>query len=378
MKNPQISVPNQFLNFFSAKVPGVWKTVDYYRYMRGKLEEDWDQCVFMPTSGWDLVMEKLIPKSPVEAKAFAAKNLQVIGAWRPTQDILRFDDDFYAMLTKTPVTGKLPVEIIRRIPAWALYFETRNLVVEGGSYDGFFAGLDQSNDRAQLILRLHFVAMEKMRILSFILPMGDWSVEEAVARTNEQQRSAMKRLNMEMTGEYTRVADQGLHAALNLLLYVCSYGLDEDRAYEFGSGIRYPQPVRIKRDNWRLFPPPKPVIHKLGNEIGEEARKYKYNDRTCAPRPHGSPRPHIRRAHWHGYWRGPLNDQDNRKFSLKWLPPFMVGNPGGIPGNLQTVIKIVRAHTDSHFNPFCAQFRLIRGENMTERQSCQYFFAKTA
>ena len=376
MKNPQISVPNQFLNFFSAKVPGVWKTVDYYRYMRGKLEEDWDQCVFMPTSGWDLAMEKLIPKSPVEAKAFAAKNLQVIGAWRPTQDILRFDDDFYAMLTKTPVTGKLPVEIIRRIPAWALYFETRNLVVEGGSYDGFFAGLDQSNDRAQLILRLHFVAMEKMRILSFILPLGDWSVEEAVSRTNEQQRSAMKRLNMEMTGEYTRVADQGLHAALNLLLYVCSYGLDEDRAYEFGPGIRYPQPVRIKRGNWRLFPPPKPVIHKLGNEIGEEARKY--NKRTCAPRPHGSPRPHIRRAHWHGYWRGPLNDQDNRKFSLKWLPPFMVGNPGGIPGNLQKVIKIVRAHTDSHFNPFCAQFRLIRGENMTERQSCQYFFAKTA
>ena len=376
MKNPQISVPNQFLNFFSAKVPGVWKTVDYYRYMRGKLEEDWDQCVFMPTSGWDLVMEKLIPKSPVEAKAFAAKNLQVIGAWRPTQDILRFDDDFYNMLTKTPVTGKLPVEIIRRIPAWALYFETRNLVVEGGSYDGFFAGLDQSNDRAQLILRLHFVAMEKMRILSFILPLGDWSVEEAVARTNEQQRSAMKRLNMEMTGEYTRVADQGLHAALNLLLYVCSYGLDENRAYDFGSGIRYPQPVRIKRDNWRLFPPPKPVIHKLGNEIGEEARKY--NERTCAPRPHGSPRPHIRRAHWHGYWRGPLNDQDNRKFSLKWLPPFMVGNPGGIPGNLQTVIKIVRAHTDSHFNPFCAQFRLIRGENITVRQSCQYFFAQAA
>ena len=378
MKSPGISIPNQFLNFFSAKVPDVWKAVDYYRHERGSGEDGWDMRVFMPTSAWEAVIERLIPKSPAYAKGFAAKNLQVIGAWRPTQDILRFDDDFYTMLTKTPVTGRLPAEIIGRIPAWALYFETRNLEVEGRHYDGFFAGLDQSNDREQLILRLHFVALQNMAILPFMLPVGDWSVEEAVVRTNEQQRNAMKRLNMEMTGEYTRVADQGLHAALNLLLYVCSYGLDEDRAYEFGSGIRYPQPVRIKRGNWRLFPPPKPVIHKLGNEIGEEARKYKYNDRTCAPRPHGSPRPHIRRAHWHGYWRGPLNDQDNRKFSLKWLPPFMVGNPGGIPGNLQTVIKIVRAHTDSHFNPFCAQFRLIRGENMTERQSCQYFFAKTA
>ena len=376
MKSPGISIPNQFLNFFSSKVPDVWKAVDYYRSMRGTPEEDWDMRVFMPTSAWEAVIERLIPKSPAYAKGFAAKNLQVIGAWRPTQDILRFDDDFYTMLTKTPVTGRLPAEIIGRIPAWALYFETRNLEVEGRHYDGFFAGLDQSNDREQLILRLHFVALQNMAILPFMLPVGDWSVEEAVVRTNEQQRNAMKRLNMEMTGEYTRVADQGLHAALNLLFYVCSYGLDEDRAYEFGPGIRYPQPVKVKRGNWRLFPPPKPVIHKLGNEIGEEARKY--NERTCAPRPHGSPRPHIRRAHWHGYWRGPLNDQDNRKFSLKWLPPFMVGNPGGIPGNLQTVIKIVRAHTDSHFNPFCAQFRLIRGENMTERQSCQYFFAKTA
>ena len=376
MKNPKISTPNQFLNFFSARVPDVWKAVDYYRHERGSGEDDWDARVFMPLSGWNAITERLLPKSPVDAQVFAAKNLQVMGAWRPTQDILRFDADFYNMLTKTPVTGNLPVEIIGRIPAWALYFEARNLAVEGRSYDGFFAGLDQSNDRTQLILRLHFVAVENMRILPFILPLGDWSVEEAVERTNAQQRNAMMRLNMEMTGEYTRVADQGLHAALNLLFYVCSYGLDEDRAYEFGPGIRYPQPVKVKRGNWRLFPPPKPVIHKLGTEIGEETRRF--NERVCAPRPHGSPRPHIRRAHWHGYWRGPLNDQDNRKFSLKWLPPFMVGNPGGIPGNLQKVIKIVRAHTDSHFSPFCAQFRLIRGENMTVRQSCQYFFAKTA
>ncbi len=331
MKNPEISVPNQFLNFFSAKVPDVWKAVDYYRYMRDKEEDDWDRRVFMPLSGWNAITERLLPKSSVEAQVFAANNLQVMGAWRPTQDILRFDADFYGMLTKTGVSGNLPVEILERMPAWALYFETRGLVVEGRHYDGFFAGLDQSDNREQLILRLHFVALENMAILPYLLPIGDWSVEEAVARTNEQQRHAMRRLNMEMTGEYTRIADQGLHSALNLLLYVCSYGLEEDKAYDFGPGIRHPQPVKVKRGNWRLFPPPKPVIHKLGTEIGEETRRF--NERVCAPRPHGSPRPHIRRAHWHGYWRGPLNDQDNRKFSLKWLPPFMVGNPGGILGH---------------------------------------------
>ncbi len=41
----------------------------------------------------------------------------------------------------------------------------------------------------------------------------------------------MMRLNMEMTGEYTRVADQVTFAALNLfVLCLLSHGLDEDRA----------------------------------------------------------------------------------------------------------------------------------------------------
>ena len=67
MKNPEISVPNQFLNFFSAKVPDVWKAVDYYRYMRDKEEDDWDRRVFMPLSGWNAITERLLPKISVEA-----------------------------------------------------------------------------------------------------------------------------------------------------------------------------------------------------------------------------------------------------------------------------------------------------------------------
>ena len=56
MKNPEISVPNQFLNFFSAKVPDVWKAVDYYRHERGSGEDGWDMRVFMPTSDWEAVI----------------------------------------------------------------------------------------------------------------------------------------------------------------------------------------------------------------------------------------------------------------------------------------------------------------------------------
>ena len=33
-------------------------------------------------------------------------------------------------------------------------------------------------------------------------------------------------------------------------------------------------------------------------------------------------RPHVRRAHWHGYWYGPREGE--RNFKLKWLPPVAV------------------------------------------------------
>lgn len=37
---------------------------------------------------------------------------------------------------------------------------------------------------------------------------------------------------------------------------------------------------------------------------------------------HKGPRPHIRRAHWHGYWLGPR--AGGQRFELRWLPPIAV------------------------------------------------------
>jgi hypothetical protein len=40
---------------------------------------------------------------------------------------------------------------------------------------------------------------------------------------------------------------------------------------------------------------------------------------------HARPRPHIRRAHWHGYWTGPrAKPAKERKFVLRWLAPIPV------------------------------------------------------
>jgi hypothetical protein len=55
---------------------------------------------------------------------------------------------------------------------------------------------------------------------------------------------------------------------------------------------------------------------------------------------HASPRPHVRRAHWHTYWTGPRKDPQKRKPVLKWLSPILVNVEDGadMPVTIRKVI----------------------------------------
>lgn len=70
----------------------------------------------------------------------------------------------------------------------------------------------------------------------------------------------------------------------------------------------------------------------MGIRIGAAVRQYnvKKAETTQDKAPsdvvhkaHASPRPHIRRAHWHNFWTGPKDG--DRKLVLKWLAPSFVG-----------------------------------------------------
>ncbi len=76
-------------------------------------------------------------------------------------------------------------------------------------------------------------------------------------------------------------------------------------------------PVRDKRGGWQI--PGGVTVWDVGREIGERLRD---GSRGWTVEGRAAPRPHIRRAHWHGFWRG---TEAERKFFHKWLPPLFVG-----------------------------------------------------
>lgn len=48
------------------------------------------------------------------------------------------------------------------------------------------------------------------------------------------------------------------------------------------------------------------------------------SDSDSEPTTHNSPRPHMRRGHWHHFWTGPKNEPENRLLVLRWLSPMVI------------------------------------------------------
>ena len=88
-------------------------------------------------------------------------------------------------------------------------------------------------------------------------------------------------------------------------LYLCSQAAE---IRDGGGGKRVPappQPVKTKK-GMRLFPPDRPMPWEVGYRLGAALRKAWSAQEAASDTPgtHASPRPHIRRAHWHSYWVG--------------------------------------------------------------------------
>lgn len=70
-----------------------------------------------------------------------------------------------------------------------------------------------------------------------------------------------------------------------------------------------------------FIPPPNPFFYEIGRRLGGEIKQA--NDQlTNAGKGTGTGRrPHIRKAHYHGYWTG---TGQNRNYIVKWISPIFV------------------------------------------------------
>jgi hypothetical protein len=282
---------------------------------RGGDLPDWPRWCFLPLAGWYSIVSAdsghyhLPPDLVPDVSRLAA-----LGTWRYTQGIYRIDPDMYDALTKTSIQGNLPSEIFIRLPEWCLYIETPGLRFGDWSLYGVFAHMehDANDGRAELRFVLDTTTSG---LQSLVIHIGDWTVAEALDRVVaeiEKNNPAAGHLLKTITGPVHDAADC-LQPLLSLIVYLCS----KEPEYKGGRRPGKPQPKHTKKGD-RLFPAAHPRVWEVGHATGEAIRNFKsrqVNDRA-------RPEPHIRRAHWHGYWLGPKTGK--RRFEYRWLPPIPV------------------------------------------------------
>lgn len=344
--NPKIN-PKKHLEYYSRVYPLAWKQTDELRTCRGKDLPFWPDWCYLPLSGAHAIVSHAAEQQGISLTSREGMALMndvgVIGAlaaWRVTQGIYRFDPDVYADVVETPITGDLPHDVLFNLPEWCVYVETPGLEFMGRMMlHGFFAYLeyDVNSNRKELRLTLDVAIPEKDSFLvSQVIHLGDWSLleslERALQEAGKQAQNMFGSDDFYPEGMAAQVQDFYM-PMISLLLYICSANgeIDSDGQQR----PTRPRPKKTKK-GLRMFPPQKVTTWDIGIRMGAALRLAKQaaqfeqvGDKQLAGTAHANsgerarPRPHVRRAHWHGYWTGPRDGE--QKYILKWLSPVLVG-----------------------------------------------------
>lgn len=326
---PSSTRPGAHLAAILRKYPGLARLVDSFRAGRGNDLPDWPEWCFVPLAAWHAVaMQDATPIDYLESAGDIA-TLGALAPWRYTQGIYNFDDALLDALADTPLDNILPAQVFLRLPQWSIYITLppKRFLLGGQPLHGFFASLewdagDENRGRQELRLLL-----DSDRLVPVPLHLGMWTVQESLRRVaaEAQRVAALHGLAAPAGADaYARDMAATITPLLNLLLYLCADAPEIDSEREPGTSPHNPEPRRVKT-GVRLYPPDAPTLWRVGDALGAQLRTAGVTHGEPSDGERRSPRVHIRRAHWHGYWTGPRTTPDARGFVYHWLPPLVVG-----------------------------------------------------
>lgn len=313
---------NRLLAAASRPYTDLWRNLDIIRAHRGKNDvPSWGNRVFMPLG----VIGQFLPICPKkEEPTLNVLATAALAAWRPAMDVYRFAPDVFQALTSTEI-DKIPTAVLGRLPAWCLYIEDGGIT---NDMAGYFVMLNDSQAYGMELMILMHVRADDSVLMTHIIPLTEGSLEDALKSGLDRflQETGQGRLDKEHIPEepwqqYKAIISQ----LLSLILYICSEQPDvspSDGGQSFPPSI--PTEKKTKQ-GWRLFQAAKPTIWSVGETIARQIQA----GRELAHGTHAGPRPHIRRAHWHGFWSGTIKPHEGlepkpRRFDLRWLPPIPV------------------------------------------------------
>ena len=325
-----------YLSGYTEKYPGAWKLYETFRADRGKGLPIWPEWCWCPlTASYAIISGGGNNKVSIDRLPDIGA-LGALAAWRMTQGIYRFDSDVFAALWSTPLSGDLPVEVLYHLPEWCVYIEAPpGCKIDVFPLVGWFSHLEWDAETGRPELRFVFDFGQGLSpfMIHLTAPTLSGCIEKALSESwrraleiNTQSKAAeyLKKPSAETTEKMTDMLSTALTPIVSVVLYLCSVAADIADLRGKREGPGNPVPKKTKK-GLRMFSATAETTWLVGHRIGASLRLATGSSSTGSGGAHASPRPHVRRAHWHSFWTGPKNDPEKRKPVLKWLPPVPVG-----------------------------------------------------
>ncbi|MHB1773195.1 MAG: hypothetical protein ACYCST_15910 [Acidimicrobiales bacterium] len=270
-----------------------------------------------PRSGWDLSM------------------IRQVGLWRYGRGVYVVDPDLYGEICRSDNDGALQLAVLQRIPEWGLYLALPNPILSKGIANeshleerwvsGAFVSIDVSDPMGpdacpQLHLSLDLLnpyrTGEWGGFYHYQLPIAGRTVADVFGdwrSSGEVQDWAV--------GNILDV----IQPLLQVVFYICASNAD----FSDPAG----RPITPRRGTLRSVSAGGERVVRVGYRIGPVLGAERRSGRGAGGGGSGGGSgvaPHLRRAHWHHYWVGPL-DGAERRLDLRWLHPVLVGGKSEVP-----------------------------------------------
>ncbi len=315
------------MNEVCGKYPNLNKFVNQVLQKKGEVCSPWPDIVFIPPWFWAFLVtgkeEEYAPDFKNIRTTFEIYDIAVFGTWRYSQNIYRFDNSLFDNITSTELQGDIPISILRKIPEYCVYIETNCKLADW--QQGFFAYFCGPSEEV-MNFNFHAVTKEFKGVPLFEVSIDTkMTLRQALYRLQQKADEGAENLGIDKSKIKNFVYNQEnfslIQKMLSLTLYLCSDKPDIDNLREPGTSPHRPEPKKVK-GGMKLFPAQKPTIWEVGRTIGQALRNAARQANEYQGGTHASPKAHIRRGHWHGYWTGPRTGK--QEFTLKWLHPMLV------------------------------------------------------
>lgn len=322
--------PLMLLNEINKTYPKAWEQMEMFHNANGEPNlGSWPEWCYAPiaaalavaTHGYNynsLSVEIKNQFIPVAQLIFA------FAPWRQSKEVYVIDEDLKNLLFEQENDLDIPTDILLHLPYPCFYVELPNTYFRKAKIHGFFVTLEYDVNNGDRELKPVFIC-ENGDVFSYSIHIDCNSISESVDLLNRQ---ALENSNGDL--KYKELALRGIQESeetkiflkqiLQVIFYILAQNAEITPNSEQALVTKRGKTIKDKYSEIRKWD--------VGVRIGAAIRQQKIRDaqeqNDKAQSEHNSPRPHMRRAHWHHFWTGPKNKPEERKLILKWLSPIAV------------------------------------------------------